>query len=80
VRSSSPAGFTNRQPLRLLEIRELGKELQPAGVKRCREAFHEETPRVTGMTIVTTRKDTSIRRCYGNQQGNFRTKADPIPQ
>jgi hypothetical protein len=31
-------------------MREIGKELQLAGLKRCRETFHEETPSVTGMT------------------------------
>ena len=50
VRSSSPEpGFTSRQCPCLLDIRQIGKGLQLAGLKRCRETFHEETPRVTGM-------------------------------
>ena len=37
------AGFTSQQCLYPVEIREIGKELQLAGLELCR-AFHEETP------------------------------------
>jgi hypothetical protein len=30
--------------LHISEIREIGKELQLAGLELCRETFHEETP------------------------------------
>ncbi len=38
------------EPTMSSQMREIGKELQLAGLKRRRETFHEETPRVTGMT------------------------------
>jgi hypothetical protein len=38
------AGFTSQQCLYPIEIREIGKELQLAGLELCRETFHEETP------------------------------------
>ena len=52
----------------LVRMREIDKELQLAGLKRRRETFHEETPSVNrnDLEIVTTRKDTPIRRCGGN--------------
>jgi hypothetical protein len=37
-------GFTSQQCLYPVEIREIGKELQLAGLELCRETFHEETP------------------------------------
>ena len=37
------AGFTGQQCLYPVEIREIGKELQLAGLELCRETFHEET-------------------------------------
>jgi hypothetical protein len=43
-------GFTSRQSLCLVEMRDFGEEPQRAGLKRCRETFHDETPSVTGMT------------------------------
>lgn len=38
------AGFTSQQCLYPVEIREIGKELELAGLELCRETFHEETP------------------------------------
>jgi hypothetical protein len=38
------AGFTSQQCVYPVEIREIGKELQLAGLELCRETFHEETP------------------------------------
>ena len=38
------AGFTSQQCLYPVEIRQIGKELQLAGLELCRETFHEETP------------------------------------
>jgi hypothetical protein len=38
------AGFTSQQCLYPVEIREIGKELQLAGLELCRETCHEETP------------------------------------
>jgi hypothetical protein len=37
-------GYTSQQCLYPVEIREIGKELQLAGLELCRETFHEETP------------------------------------
>ena len=56
-------GRTGRQCLCLVEMREIGKEPQLAGLKRCRETFDEETP--------------PILRCGGNQQGNLRNEDRP---
>ena len=36
--------FTSQQCLYPVEIREISKELQLAGLELCRETFHEETP------------------------------------
>ena len=79
MRSSSPADFTNRQPVRLLEIRELGNELQLAGLKRCRETCHESNAERNwnDLEIVTTSKDTPICYCSDNQQGNLRNEGRP---
>ena len=45
MRPSSPArAFTSQQCLYPVETREIGKELQLAGLELCRETFHEETP------------------------------------
>ncbi len=82
VRPSSPAGFTSRQCLRIVEMREIGKEPQLAGVKRCRETFHEETPRVTGMTsrlrpLARTRR---FSVAAAIDKAICGTKADPVPQ
>jgi hypothetical protein len=79
VRSSSPAGFTSRQCPCLLEIREIGKELQLAGVKRCRESLPRRNAACNwnDLEIVTTYKNTPIRRCGRNQQGNLRNEGRP---
>jgi hypothetical protein len=63
-------------------MREIGKEPQLAGVKRCRETFHEETPRVTGMTsrlrpLARTRRFSVAAAINKAICG---TKADPVPQ
>ena len=81
-RAAVREGFTSRQCLCLVEIREIGKELQLSGLKRCRETFHEETPRVTGMTsrswpLAKTRRFSVAAAINKAICG---TKADPVPQ
>jgi hypothetical protein len=39
-------GFTSQQRLYPVEISEIGKELQLAGLDLCRETFHQETPQL----------------------------------
>jgi hypothetical protein len=62
-------------------MREIGKEPQLAGLKRCRETFHEETPSVTNdLEIAATCEDTPIRRRGANQQRNLRNESRLVPQ
>jgi len=44
MRPSSRARALRANTLYPVEIREIGKELQLAGLELCRETFHEETP------------------------------------
>jgi hypothetical protein len=45
MRPSSPArALRANNAFNPVEIREIGKELQLAGLELCRETFHEETP------------------------------------
>jgi hypothetical protein len=82
VRSSSPTGFTSRQYFCLVEIREIDKEQQLAGLKRCRETFPEETPRVTGMTsrLRPLAKTRRFAVAAAINKAICGTKADPVPQ
>src|ERR1700684_2872275 len=64
------AGFTSQQCLYPVEIREIGKELQLAGLELCRRDWND-------LEIVANCKDTPIHRCGGNQRGNWRTERRP---
>jgi len=56
--------------------REIRNEPQLAGLKRCRETFHEENAECNwnDLEFAANCKDTPIRRCGGNQQGNLRNE------
>src|SRR6266851_3424493 len=67
------AGFTSQQCLYPVEIREIGKELQLAGLELCRETFHEET----GMTKLRTLRS-AVAAAINEAIGG--TNADPVSQ
>ncbi len=60
-----------------VEIREIGKELQLAGLELCRETFPKKRHNWNDLEIVANCKDTPIRRCGGNQRGNWRNECRP---
>jgi hypothetical protein len=61
--------------------REIGKEQQLAGLKRCRGTFHEETPSVIGMIsrLRPLDKDKPMRVGTAINKAICGTKADPCP-
>jgi hypothetical protein len=61
--------------------REIRNEPQLAGLKRCRETFHEETPSVTGMTSSLRPIARTLRSAVAAaiNKAICGTKADPVP-
>src|ERR1035441_3416850 len=72
-------GFTSQQCLYPVEIREIGKELQLAGLELCRETFHEETPGMTSKSWPIARTLRSAVAAAINEAIGG-TNADPVSQ
>src|ERR1700722_1992104 len=70
------AGFTSQQCLYPVEIREISKE-QLAGLELCRGPSTKKRHNWNDLEIVANCKDTPIRRCGGNQRGNWRDERRP---
>ena len=68
MRPSSPAGLDKPTMPLPVEIREIGKELQLAGLELCRETSTKKRHNWNDFEIVAKCKDTPIRRCGGNQR------------